>query len=69
MTIIDSTNEAAPMISSDGGGVTATVSLLEGATSVTTVTATDADAGSTLSYSIAGGLMALCLPSIRPLGP
>ena len=55
VTVTDSSNEAAPVISSNGGGATATISLLEGATSVTTVAASDADAGSTLSYSITGG--------------
>ena len=48
------TNDA-PTITSNGGGDTATVSILENTTAVTTVTATDPDAGQTLSYSITGG--------------
>jgi Ca2+-binding RTX toxin-like protein/type III secretion system FlhB-like substrate exporter len=47
-------NEA-PTITSNGGGNTAAVSVAENTTAVTTVTATDPDAGQTLSYSIAGG--------------
>ena len=42
-------------ITSNGGGATASVSVAENSTAVTTVTATDPDAGTTLSYSIAGG--------------
>ncbi|MFT0860353.1 calcium-binding protein [Ancylobacter sp. G4_0304] len=45
----------APVITSNGGGSAATVSLAENKTPVTTVVATDADAGSTRSFSIAGG--------------
>lgn len=44
----------APAIGSDGGGDTASVSVLERTTGVTTVVATDPD-GPSLSYSIAGG--------------
>src|SRR5262249_9557921 len=44
-----------PTITSNGGGNTAAVSVAENTTAVTTVTATDPDAGQTLSYSIAGG--------------
>ena len=43
------------MITSDGGGATASVNVAENATAVTTVTATDPDAGATLTYSIVGG--------------
>jgi len=43
-----------PVISSDGGGATASVNAGENQTSVTTVTATDGDSD-TLSYSISGG--------------
>jgi hypothetical protein len=46
---------AAPVITSLGGGATASVSRVENTYDVTTVTATDADAGTTLTYSIAGG--------------
>jgi Ca2+-binding RTX toxin-like protein/type III secretion system FlhB-like substrate exporter len=48
-------NDEAPFITSDGAGATASVNIAENATAVTTVTATDLDAGSTLNYSIAGG--------------
>ncbi len=44
-----------PMITSNGGGITAAVSIAENSTAVTTVVATDIDAGQTLSYSIVGG--------------
>ena len=44
-----------PIITSDGGGATAAVNVAENTTAVTTVTATDADAGATLTYSISGG--------------
>lgn len=46
---------SAPAISSNGGGPTASVAAGENGTVVTTVTATDADAGHTLGYSIVGG--------------
>jgi hypothetical protein len=46
----------APTIISDGGGDTATVSVAENSTAVTTVAASDPDAGQTLTYSILGGL-------------
>jgi Ca2+-binding RTX toxin-like protein len=45
----------APVITSDGGGATASVSVAENSTAVTTVTATDEDAGQTPSYFISGG--------------
>jgi hypothetical protein len=44
-----------PAITSNGGSNTAAVSIAENTTAVTTVTATDPDAGQTLSYSINGG--------------
>ncbi|MEZ5477275.1 MAG: cadherin domain-containing protein [Thiolinea sp.] len=43
----------APVITSDGGGATASVNVPENSTAVTTVTATDAD-GDTLSYTLSG---------------
>jgi subtilisin-like proprotein convertase family protein len=46
---------SAPVITSDGGGPTATINVEEGTTLVTTVAATDVDPGTTLTYSIAGG--------------
>ena len=49
------TVNASPTITSNGGGDTATLSLAENTTAVTAVTATDPDAGQTLSYSIVGG--------------
>jgi hypothetical protein len=45
----------APRITSDGGGASASVARVENGTAVTTVTATDEDAGSALSFRIAGG--------------
>lgn len=45
-----------PTITSDGGGDTATIFVQENSTFVTTVTATDPDAGSVFRYSIAGGV-------------
>ena len=45
-----------PVITSNGGGATASISIHEGLTAVTTVTATDADLpAQTLTYSISGG--------------
>jgi hypothetical protein len=49
-------NDNAPVITSQGGGAAAVVSVAENATAVTTVSATDADLpAATLTYSIAGG--------------
>ncbi|WP_284186858.1 cadherin domain-containing protein, partial [Zoogloea oryzae] len=46
----------APVITSNGGGASASVSIAENTSAVTTVTATDADStASELSYSIVGG--------------
>ncbi|WP_176594362.1 cadherin domain-containing protein [Sphingobium sp. EM0848] len=45
-----------PSITSNGGGVTAAISIPENSTAVTTVTAADPDAGTVLTYSIAGGV-------------
>src|SRR5450755_500629 len=60
MTISESfnlqVNDHAPVITSNGAGTTVSVNVVENATAVTTVTATDADAGSALTYSIAGGV-------------
>lgn len=50
----DSGANAAPEITTDGGGATANVNVVENTTSVTTVTATDADLD-TVTYSISGG--------------
>ena len=53
--LVTNVNDNAPVISSNGGGATAAISIAENTTAVTTVTASDADAGSTLTYSITGG--------------
>ncbi|MBH1988336.1 MAG: DUF4347 domain-containing protein, partial [Burkholderiales bacterium] len=45
----------APVITSNGGGASSAINVAEGSTAVTTVTATDADAGATLTYSLSGG--------------
>lgn len=45
---------AAPVITSNGGGATAAVSVAENTTAVTTVTATDSN-GDAVTYSISGG--------------
>jgi hypothetical protein len=56
LTLDSGVVSAAPIITSNGGGATAAVSLAENSTSVTTVTATDADVpAQTLTYSISGG--------------
>lgn len=52
---ITNVNEA-PVITSNGGSPSGTVSIGENGTSVTTVAATDPDAGATLTYAITGGL-------------
>ena len=49
-----STN-VAPVITSHGGVSSASVSIAENSSSVTTVSATDADAGQAIAYSITGG--------------
>ncbi|WP_341674836.1 cadherin domain-containing protein [Niveibacterium sp. SC-1] len=51
---VTNVNEA-PVITSDGGGANAAVSVVENGSAVTTVTATDPDAASSLSYTIVGG--------------
>ncbi|MFK4624010.1 Ca2+-binding RTX toxin-like protein [Bradyrhizobium diazoefficiens] len=48
-------NNAAPAITSNGGGETAAISIMENTSAVTTVEATDPDAAQALSYSISGG--------------
>jgi Ca2+-binding RTX toxin-like protein len=52
---VTNVNDNAPVISSNGASAAASLNVDENATMVTTVTAADADAGSTLTYSIAGG--------------
>jgi Ca2+-binding RTX toxin-like protein len=51
---VTNVNEA-PVITSNGGGVTAAASVAENSSVVTTVTATDPDAGAIVTFSIAGG--------------
>ncbi len=53
VTVAD-VNEA-PVITSNGGGATATVSVDENQSAVTTVTATDVDDGATQTYAVSGG--------------
>ena len=49
-------NDITPVITSNGGGMTASVSVAENSTAVTTVSATDADLpAQTLTYSLVGG--------------
>lgn len=55
VTNVDEPGNEPPFISSNGGGATATVSVAENATTVTTVVASDVDAGSSVTYSIGGG--------------
>ncbi|MGQ0531048.1 MAG: cadherin domain-containing protein [Panacagrimonas sp.] len=52
---VDEPGNEPPFISSNGGGATATISVAENATTVTTVVASDVDAGSSVTYSISGG--------------
>jgi serralysin len=53
---VTAANDNNPVITSNGGGATASISVHEGTTAVTTVTATDADLpAQTLTYSISGG--------------
>jgi hypothetical protein len=54
VTVTD-VNEASPVITSNGGGASASVSVAENTTAVTTVTATDADGTAVITYSISGG--------------
>lgn len=44
-----------PEITSDGGGSSAALTIAENSTAVTTVVATDSDAGQSVTYSISGG--------------
>ncbi|WP_326540719.1 cadherin domain-containing protein, partial [Pseudorhodoferax sp.] len=54
MTVDITPANDAPVITSNGGGASASISIAENSTAVTTVTATDID-GPVLSYSISGG--------------
>jgi Ca2+-binding RTX toxin-like protein len=53
--VVEGGGNQAPTITSNGGGATASKSVAENTTAVTTVTAIDPDAGTTLTYSIVGG--------------
>lgn len=55
MTAPSTALNAPPVITSNGGGVTAALAMDENGTAVTTVTATDPDMGQTIGFSIAGG--------------
>ena len=55
VTPVNTPANAAPVITSNGGQDTATVSVVENRIAVTTVTATDPDASDTLTFSIVGG--------------
>lgn len=50
-----SSNDA-PLITSNGGGASASISINEGATAVATVSSTDADGTTNQTYSISGGV-------------
>ncbi len=52
---VTNVNDNAPVVTSNGGGATAAVDFAENGTAVTTVTASDADAGASQTYSITGG--------------
>ena len=52
---ITGTNDA-PVITSNAGGASASVSVVENSTAVATVAASDADTGASLTYSIVGGV-------------
>ena len=51
---VTNVNES-PSIASNGGGASATKNVSENQTGVTTVSATDPDAGTTITYAITGG--------------
>jgi hypothetical protein len=59
----------APVITSDGGGSTASIAVSENTTAVTTVTGTDPDANTILSYSISGGADAALFQHSAPAAP
>jgi hypothetical protein len=56
VTVNGADDNHAPVITTNGAGPTASVSIPENTTAVTTVQATDADAGDAVTYSIVGGL-------------
>ena len=53
---VTNVNDNAPVITSNGGGASASINVAENGTAVTTVTATDADCRCrSLTYAITGG--------------
>ena len=64
---VTAVNDNTPVITSNGGGASATLNVAENTTAVTTVTATDADLpAQTLTYTITGGADAARSPSTAP---
>ena len=61
---INSVNDA-PVITSNGAGATAAISVAENQSAVTTVTSTDVDASATATYTISGGADARSSRSTR----
>lgn len=55
LTITVSNANDPPIITSNGGGVTASITQNENTSSVTSIQATDEDSGNTLTFSISGG--------------
>jgi Ca2+-binding RTX toxin-like protein len=53
--VVTNANDTAPVIFTDGGGPTASLTLAENGTAVTTVAAADGDGGGALTYSLVGG--------------
>ena len=54
LTPLPPVTNVAPVITSNGGGTVATVAVAENQTEVTTVVATDADTGQTVSFTLSG---------------
>jgi hypothetical protein len=52
---VTNVDDMPPIISSNGAGETAAISISENTTAVTTVTAIDLEPGATLTYSMSGG--------------
>ena len=55
VTVTDVLENQAPAITSNGGGATASVSIVENTTAVADVDATDPNPADTLTYALAGG--------------
>jgi Cadherin-like/Cadherin domain/Putative Ig domain len=54
VTVTITNTDEAPTLTSNGGGTSANINVIEGSTAVTTALATDPDAGDTITYSISG---------------